>query len=164
MIFIQQILLECFDKENIWPKIFTYVAKSSQKLLLLSLLSSLFRRKFPYYFSPLFFGYRHELHCLLMYTDIECKVSLYPLGFVVPQKYLPFEMVILFSMNILGHKQNNDFQNIMVFFSYPLCLIVIMLDKNLQVSKYDELPAFKRLVPVLVELMLHIWLCSLRYM
>ena len=141
MIFIQQILLECFDKENIWPKIFTYVAKSSQKLLLLSLLSSLFRRKFPYYFSPLFFGYRHELHCLLMYTDIECKVSLYPLGFVVPQKYLPFEMVILFSMNILGHKQNNDFQNIMVFFSYPLCLIVIMLTKNLQSVKIWRTPS-----------------------
>ena len=99
------------------------------------MLSSLFRRKFPYYFSPLFFGYRHELHCLLMYTDIECKVSLYPLGFVVPQKYLPFEMVILFSMNILGHEQNNDFQNIMVFFSYPLCLIVIMLAKSLQSVK-----------------------------
>ena len=74
-------------------------------------MSSLFRRKFPYYFSSLFFGYLHELHCLLMYADIEYKVILYPIGFFVPQKCLPFQKVMLSLINILGHKQNNDFQN-----------------------------------------------------
>ena len=46
-----------------------------------------------------------------MYADIEYKVVLYPIGFFVPQNCFPFQMVMLFSINILGHKQNNDFQN-----------------------------------------------------
>ena len=51
-----------------------------------------------------------------MHAKIKYKLSSFPGGFSVPQKCLPFEMVELFLMNKLEHKQNKfDVQDIRLF-------------------------------------------------